>query len=170
MRWTRRNIIAVTLTIISLAVLWPGLTRPALTIRASMEFFGVSQELANETRSVLGAAKTLHESGNNFVASLILLFSVLIPLTKAAMLFPILYMRRGSAQQRWYRFIRSLSKWSMADVFAVGMIIALLVARGTSNLSAEAGPGFYFFASYCLISNAAFHFLEVRAPDNVSVS
>jgi len=50
----------------------------------------------------------------------------------------------------------------MADVFAVGMLIALLAAKGTANLSAVAGPGFYFFATYCLVSNAAFQLLRVE--------
>jgi hypothetical protein len=52
----------------------------------------------------------------------------------------------------------------MADVFAVGMLIALLVAKGTANLSAVAGPGFYFFAAYCLVSNAAFQALTIDEP------
>ena len=49
----------------------------------------------------------------------------------------------------------------MADVFAVGMLIALLAAKGTANLTAVAGPGLYYFASYCLVSNLAFQTLVV---------
>ncbi|MFN9204259.1 MAG: hypothetical protein ACK6DP_14525, partial [Gemmatimonas sp.] len=48
---------------------------PVLTIRATMEFFGTERELTNETRSVIGAIRSLHGSGNDFVAGLILLFS-----------------------------------------------------------------------------------------------
>ncbi len=161
MSLSRRNIAAVVLTVGSLAVLWPGLTENALTIKATMEFFGTEQVLANETRSVIGAVQSLHESGNDFVAALILLFSVVIPLTKAALLVPVLTMKDSKTRTRAYGIVRAISKWSMADVFAVGMLIALLVAKGTANLSAEAGPGFYFFAAYCLISNAAFHCLEL---------
>lgn len=161
---SKRNIIAVILSIVSLCLLWPGLTQPALTIKATMTFLGATRELTNETRSVLGAAKKLHETGNDFVAGLILLFSVLIPFIKAALIIPMFALRGSVASQRLYRFVRVISKWSMADVFAVGMLIALLAAKGTANLSAVAGPGFYFFAAYCLVSNAAFQLLRVEAP------
>jgi len=155
-----RNTIALVLTVISLALLWPGLTKPALTIKATMDFLGATRELTNETRSVLGAAKKLHDTGNNFVAGLILLFSILVPFIKAALIIPIFAMRGTPASDRIYRFVRAISKWAMADVFAVGMLIAFLVAKGTANLSASAGPGFYYFASYCLVSNLAFQLLE----------
>jgi paraquat-inducible protein A len=157
---SKRNLLAVILSVISLGLLWPGLTQPALTIKATMTFLGATRELTNETRSVLGAARKLHDTGNDFVAGLILLFSILIPFIKAALIIPIFALRDRPASHRIYRFVRAISKWSMADVFAVGMLICLLVAQGTANLSAVAGPGFFYFASYCLVSNLAFQLLE----------
>ncbi len=161
---TKRNLLAVGLSIVSLALLWPGLVEPALTIRATIEMFGTERELTNETRSVVGAVQSLHASGNDFVAGLILLFSVLVPVVKAALLVPILALRGTATSYRLWRIVQLISKWSMADVFAVGMLIALLVARGTANLSAVAGTGFYCFAAYCLVSNAAFQLLTVEKP------
>jgi paraquat-inducible protein A len=161
---TARNRLAIALSVASLALLWPGLVQPALTIKASLELFGTSRELANETRSVVGAVKSLHESGNDFVAGLILLFSIAVPLVKAAMLIPIFATRDQRTAYRLHLLVRSISKWSMADVFAVGMLIALLAAKGTANLSAVAGPGFYYFAAYCLVSNAAFQVLRIEPP------
>ncbi|MFY7923496.1 MAG: hypothetical protein ACOVSI_13905, partial [Gemmatimonas sp.] len=90
---SNRNLLALTLSLLSLALLWPGLVEPALTIRATIEMFGSERELTNETRSVVGAIRSLHASGNDFVAGLILLFSVLVPLTKAALLVPIVTLR-----------------------------------------------------------------------------
>lgn len=167
---SKRNMFAIVLSLLSLALLWPGLVQPALTIKATMEIFGVTSTLTNETRSVIGAVRSLHESGDDFVAGLILLFSVAIPLTKAALLIPIVARRHTTGGYRLYRFVQAISKWSMADVFAVGMLIALLVAKGTANLSAVAGPGFYFFAAYCLVSNAAFQLLRIDAPETMSIS
>lgn len=161
---SKRNVLAILLSVVSLVLLWPGLVQPALTIRATMEFFGTTQELTNETRSVWGAVRSLHESGDDFVAGLILLFSVIVPLTKAALLVPIVLLRGSGNSYRLYRVVQVISKWSMADVFAVGMLIALLVAKGTANLSAIAGPGFYFFTAYCLVSNAAFQLLKIEPP------
>lgn len=157
---TPRNRFATALAVVSLLLLWPGLVQEALTIRVTVEMFGTTRELSNETRSVLGAVRSLHQSGNDFVAGLILVFSVLIPLVKAALLVPIFTLRDAARRMRLYRLVRAISKWSMADVFAVGMLIALLAAKGTANLSAVAGPGFYCFAAYCLVSNAAFQLLR----------
>ena len=161
---TSRNKLAIVLALVSLVLLWPGLVQPALTIRATMELFGNTRELSNETRSVIGAIRSLHTSGNDFVAGLIVLFSVLVPLLKAALLVPIFALRGTATSYRLYGVVQTMSKWSMADVFAVGMLIALLVGKGTANLSAVAGTGFYYFAAYCLVSNAAFQALRVEAP------
>ncbi len=163
-----RNRLAIALAIGSVILLWPGLVKPALTIRATMEMFGQTRELSNETRSVVGAVRSLHQSGNDFVAGLIVVFSILIPVTKAALLIPIFTLRNAAQRIRLFRFVRAISKWSMADVFAVGMLIALLAAKGTANLSAVAGQGFYFFAAYCLVSNLAFQLLELDDPQATS--
>ena len=162
--FTARNTLALALSAVSLVLLWPGLVQPVLTIKATMEIFGNVRELSNETRSVVGAVKSLHDSGNNFVAGLILLFSICVPMVKAALLVPIVTLRRSPTSYRLYTLVRAISKWSMADVFAVGMLIALLAAKGTANLEAIAGPGFYCFASYCLVSNLAFQLLRVEKP------
>jgi uncharacterized paraquat-inducible protein A len=71
-----------------------------------------------------------------------------------------------AVRYRLFLLVRSISKWSMADVFAVGVFIALLAAKGTDNLDAAAGLGFYCFAGYCLVSNLAFQVLHVPAPED----
>jgi uncharacterized paraquat-inducible protein A len=131
-----------------------------------MQIFGTTRELSNETRSVIGAIQSLHASRNDFVAGLILVFSVCIPLVKAALLVPLFTTRQAALRYRLFRVVQAISKWSMADVFAVGMLIALLAAKGTANLSAIAGTGFYFFVSYCLVSNTAFQLLHIEPPVN----
>lgn len=158
---TPRNRLAIVLAVLSLGLLYPGLTQPMLTIRAQLEMFGAVRELANETRSIIGAIKSLHDSGNDFVAGLILLFSVLVPLAKAALLVPIFMAKDLATRRRLFLFVRSISKWSMADVFAIGIFIAFLAAKATNNMDAVAGSGFYYFTAYCLVSNAAFQALRV---------
>jgi paraquat-inducible protein A len=162
---TRRNLAALGLTVVSLAMLVPGLTRPALTITASINALGTTREIFRQTQSIVEAVRSLHESGNTFVAALILLFSILVPFVKAGILGVILALRAPAARHRLYLFVRSVSKWAMADVFVVGVFIAFLAARATDNLDAVAGPGFYWFAGYCLVSNLAFQFLRVPPPE-----
>ncbi|MGQ0766395.1 MAG: paraquat-inducible protein A [Gemmatimonadota bacterium] len=156
-----RNLPAVLLTVVSLILLWPGLTAPVLTITASIELLGVTREVFRETQSIAQSVDRLHESGNTFVAGLILLFSIIVPFLKALTLLVILGTADGVRRLRLFHFVRSVSKWAMADVFVVGVFIAFLAARATDNLDAVPGVGFYFFAAYCLVSNLAFQFLRV---------
>lgn len=161
---TRRNLLALLLTVVSLGLLWPGLTRPVLTITASVTMLGNTREIFRQTQSIVEAVDKLHASGNTFVAALILLFSIMVPVLKAVLLGVILAIRQSGTRYRLYQFVRSISKWSMADVFAVGVFIAFLAAKGTDNLDAQAGLGFYCFAGYCLVSNLAFQLLDVPEP------
>ncbi len=158
---TNRNRLAVALTFVSLALLWPGLTEPILTITASIKLLGVSKEMFRQTQSIVQSVKTLHESGNTFVAGLIVLFSVTVPFLKALLLVGVLAARNLATRRRFYRVVQGVSKWAMADVFVVGVFIAYLAAKATDNLHAVAEEGFYFFAAYCLLSNVAFQFLHV---------
>jgi len=161
---TSRNAAAIGLTVISIGLLIPGLTQPVLTIVASINMLGATQELFRQTQSVLQAVRTLHDSGNDFVAGLILFFSITVPFLKAMTLVIILTLRNPATRYRLYLMVRSLSKWAMADVFAVGVFIAMLAARGSDNLDGTPGPGFYYFAAYCLVSNLAFQLLLIQPP------
>src|SRR5574339_229963 len=87
---TSRNALALVLTVVSIGLLIPGLTQPVLTIVASISMLGVSQEIFRQTQSVLQAVRTLHESDNDFVAGLILFFSITVPFLKAMALVIIL--------------------------------------------------------------------------------
>src|SRR5262245_5924947 len=102
-----RNAVALLLTVVSLALLVPGLTRPVLTIMASINAMGQTREIFRQTQTIVEAVKRLHESGNNFVAGLILLFSIMIPLIKAALLSVILAHPRIETRGKVYRFVRS---------------------------------------------------------------
>ena len=159
-----RNTAALILTVISLGLLWPGLTDPVLTITASMKIIGPPKEVFRQTQSIFESMKNLYESGNVFVAGLILFFSITVPFIKAVLLILIVTMKDSITRVRLLNFARSVSKWAMADVFVVGVFIAFLAAKATDNLNAVAERGFYFFAAYCLVSNLAFSLLTVSPP------
>ncbi len=159
-----RNIAAVVLTVISLVLLWPGLTDPVLSITASVNFLGKSREIFRQTQSIVQSVRNLHNSGNDFVAGLILLFSITVPAIKAALLLAVFAVRDVATKRRLHAIVTSVSKWAMADVFVVAIFVAYLAANATSNLHATAERGFYFFAAYCLISNLSFQLLEKPAP------
>ncbi len=157
--------VAIGLTVVSIGLLIPGLSQPALTIVASIPFGNKPMEIFRQTQNVVQAVRSLYESGNYFVSGLVLLFSIIVPFIKAAMLGVILATKAPAPKYRLYQFVRSISKWAMADVFAVGVFIAFLASKATDNLDAIIGSGFYYFVGYCLLSNVAFQFLLVPPPD-----
>ena len=161
-----RNWIAVGLTIVSLVVLVPGLRSDALTITATMPL--LKKPLYEETQSILRAARRLYDSKNYFVAGLVIFFSLVVPIIKVVLLGLILSAKSPLTRYRLYLFTRSISKWAMADVFAVGVFIAFLAANALDNLDAKLHPGYYWFVIYCLISNVAFQFLHVPPPDQAA--
>ena len=79
-----RNWIAVGLTIVSLALLVPGLRSDALTITASIPL--LKKPLFEETQSIMRAARRLYDSKNYFVAGLVVFFSVVVPFIKVLLL------------------------------------------------------------------------------------
>jgi paraquat-inducible protein A len=159
-----RNVIAVALIVVSYGLLVPGLVKPLITITAGIDFMGVHQELFRETRSILQTVRNLHQSGNDFVAGLILLFSVIVPTAKGLLLLVALTLRDAARRYGIFRFVRSISKWSMSDVFLVGVYVAYLAAKATDNLDAVAERGFYYFAAYCLVSLLALQFMVIEPP------
>ena len=139
-------------------------------------------EVYQQTRSILGSVRQLYDVGSPTPATLILLFSVIVPLTKAALVMWAVLHRDPVRRRRTLHFVELIAKWSMADVFAVALIIAYLAARASQsvpspgaapslvNFTAGFGPGFYWFAGYCLVSLAtqqatARWIMAERAPE-----
>jgi uncharacterized paraquat-inducible protein A len=88
-------------------------------------------------------------------------------MTKALLVVVATFMRNIEARQRVLEFVAAIAKWSMADVFVVGLFITYLAAQATQTVpgqkgnaplmafDADFGPGFYWFAAYCLFSLAS---------------
>ena len=131
-----RNKVAVATIFLSYVLLYFGLTHDLMTIRATMSFMGNTTELFTETRSILGTLEGLHDSRNDFVAGLITLFGVVIPIAKGLMLLAALLMPETPLRRKMLMFVRAISKWAMNDVFVVAVFVAYLAARATDNLDA----------------------------------
>jgi len=119
---------------------------------------GSAVDAYTQTRSIIGSIKSLYEHGAWFPATLILVFSVFVPVGKTVLLFLVIMHPKGQRRAQFLRIITAIGKWSMADVFVVAILIAFLAAKaspGTTQAVAfrsEFGLGFYFFAAYCIIS------------------
>lgn len=138
--------------------LTPQLTK---ALQGSVENF----EVYHQERSILGSVRSLYDAGSWIPATLILLFSVIVPFSKAGLVAWAAFMSDGSQRQRTLDFVAMIGKWSMADVFVVALFIAYLAAQATQSetntgpplvaFAATFGPGFYWFTSYCLFSLAS---------------
>ena len=213
--------IAVALILVTLLLLYPGLTRNALTIRGVLDVEGVGQkvdqlagaqipaarmteirpflnerrfaQLSDEelsamigrlaggivrgqiegvrsqiegatvyvqTQTIVVTIRYLFENGGYLAATLLLVFSIGVPLGKVLLFFIAINLRR-SRREGMLNIINTIGKWSMADVFVVAIYTAYLGAQSSAGVGqavhfeTEYGPGFYWFAAYCVFSLAA---------------
>jgi hypothetical protein len=122
-------------------------------------------EVFQQTRSIVGSVRRLYEVGSPVPASLILLFSVVVPFVKTALVGWAMFVADGTRRRRTLAFVETIAKWSMADVFVVALFITYLAAMASQTtaaagpqlvaFTAEFGPGFYWFAAYCVFSLAS---------------
>lgn len=129
---------------------------------------GQEIEVYQQTRSIVGSVQRLYEVGSPVPATLILLFSVIVPLGKGVLVALAMFLSSGAWRARVLRFVELIAKWSMADVFVVALFIAYLAAQASAAstrgpnaapaliaFSAHFGAGFYWFAAYCVFSLAS---------------
>lgn len=160
----KSNKLAIVLIIISLILLFPGLTMPILSIHigAKIPLLG-NISLHDTTQSIISTIQTLFDNNNALVGFLILLFSVMLPIIKAILLLSVLLLPRLKHKTKIYSFVSLISKWSMADVFVVGVFLAFLATRSDDNIHAQLHQGFYYFTAYCIISIIAIQFITLQS-------
>jgi len=112
----------------------------------------------DSAKSILGASQDLWNDGNRLVAFLIIFFSVFVPTLKLLLLAISLFLRESRLGIFLAKSSAAMSKWSMADVFVMALIISFLAIKassGTSNLvttTITLETGFYYFLGYCILS------------------
>lgn len=117
-----------------------------------------SVEIYNKTRSILGTMDDLCKSGNYFVAFLIGFFAVVVPIVKLLLTALAALLRKCEVQGSLKALAGMISKWSMSDVFVMAVIVGYMAANADDSsgdavrMNAEFGPGFFYFAGYCLTS------------------
>jgi Paraquat-inducible protein A len=135
-------------------------------LNAISSFMGFDQiegqlQVYTKTRSIWGTAESLAASGNLPVALLIVFFSMVIPLIKLLLQATLLFITHVEGRGWLLQLNAALSKWSMADVFVMGLLVAFLAGSAAEQtgdmltMHASLGVGFYYFLAYCLFSVAA---------------
>jgi len=165
-----------TLNLIALIIFIPGIMLPmfslSMEINAQLANTSLTSQLINKELSLLSTIHELWQDKRLFVALLIFIFSVCIPLLKG-ILITIAYIKKNTiTEQKILTFVASISKWSMADVFVIAIFLAVLSTNHAETANSKAltvfsfhidllissetvsavGLGFYYFSAYCLLS------------------
>ena len=120
-----------------------GLWLPMATIE---QFF-----IFDNTISVASGLWTLATEGQLLLFILIVLFSVLLPLVKIAILARVLFARSGGDGKMavWLNRMHSYSRWSMLDVFVVALMIVGVKLTVVADI--ETHLGLYLFTAGVLL-------------------
>lgn len=136
---------AVAVLLAALGLLFEGLTLPILSLQKFWIF--------RNTVSIWSGMNSLYASGETFLATVLLVFSILFPIGKNLMLIGILLKGSwlGKFSRRLVRWAAVLGKWSMLDVF----LVAILVASVKLGVLAHADvlSALYFFAGSVIGTN-----------------
>ena len=114
--------------------------------------------IQDTAKSILGTSQNLWQEGNLLVAFLIVFFSLVVPVIKLALLASSTLFKNTKLSQLLRNSSGLLSKWSMADVFVMALIISFLAIKASSGTSTllqteiTLESGFYYFLGYCLLS------------------
>lgn len=151
---------------VALFAFFIGVFAPILALKAYATVPVLGTVILNyESKSIFAALSALMQSGNWFIAVLISVFSILLPIIKTGISFVCLQSTKPDWANRMTKIIKVIGKWSMADVFVIAIFIAYF-AMGSDDFSdATAGVGLYFFVVYCLLSQLVTHFLLVTTSD-----
>ncbi len=166
----------VALTFVNFVLLVPGVVQPIYSLKivskVNADFAQFEGVVFQKNRSILGTVKDLADTGDYLVSFLILFFSIVVPVAKSLMLLASIYIRKQNLKKKFVYIVDLIGKWSMADVFVVGIFLAFLAtkdqvqertfdvsAMGAQikvqmglNITSTLGTGFYFFLAYCLFS------------------
>jgi paraquat-inducible protein A len=144
------------LAIISVLFLVVGVLAPAMVIIVSPATDVFPHFILHfQIRSIFGVISELYLTRYWIVAVCLTVFSILIPLAKAGLTVFVLESASLTRKLKISKFLHSISKWSMADVFVAAILLSNFAVRANKSTQADLFVGFYYFSGYCLLSMVA---------------
>ncbi|AFY00838.1 paraquat-inducible protein A [Bdellovibrio bacteriovorus] len=128
----------------------------------SIELYG-----RRNTATIWDGIVSLAEAGSWPIAIIVFLASILIPLLKLVILF---YLSLGAAdanpqlQDRLYRIVEAIGRWSMLDIFLLAIMIAILKLGKWATV--EPKPGALLFALVVIFTMLASAYFERPACED----
>lgn len=171
-----RKHLGFALNILALGLFFPGILFTMVSfdmeMKALLSGSSLTTSLIDKELSIIATVQELWDDQRLLVAALIFAFSVCIPLLKTLLMCIAYFIKKQSLAQKLLSFVSLIGKWSMADVFVVAIFLAILSTNhadtaATQNFSvfgfnialdistqtlSAAGEGFYYFATYCVLS------------------
>jgi paraquat-inducible protein A len=121
---------------------------------------------SEEPDTIISGVVYLYTSGSWYLALILLIASVMIPLAKlAALVYLLITVRRGSVRNnreraRLYRVLEIIGRWSMVDVFVATFVVALIQLRPLMSVAPE--PGVLFFSAVVILTIIAAETFDPR--------
>ncbi len=133
-------------------------------------FFHVSKLwIFDSAISVVSGIATLFKEEEYFLFAILSLFTLAFPLVKLSLL-TLIWMENDqnlARLRRLHKWVDSLGKWSMLDVFVVAVLIVTMKAAGLAKL--EIGLGLYLFTASVVLTqftSARIHRELLPAPSH----
>ena len=108
--------------------------------------------LQHQVRGIAAIIRELLATGHWVVGGFLFLFSILTPLTKAALTFFITGSKNKKLNFKIGELLHAIGKWSMADVFVAGILLSLFALKAQEATKSVPCLGLYYFTGYCLLS------------------
>ncbi len=138
---------------ISLIALVIGLTAPILAIVVNTDIPVLGETvLQYKSKGIFSTIEGLWHTNNHWIATLLFIFSVVIPITKSFLVFITLFAKTHHWSLSGLRFSHHIGKWSMADVFVVSTLLVFFANEGNGLTDAEIQVGLFFFTIYVILS------------------
>jgi paraquat-inducible protein A len=121
---------------------------------------------SEEPDTIISGVVYLYTSGSWYLALILLIASVMIPLAKlAALAYLLTTVQRGSVRNnreraRLYRVLEIIGRWSMVDVFVATFVVALIQLQPLMSVAPE--PGVLFFSAVVILTIIAAESFDPR--------
>ena len=148
------NRVAAVMAVIALLVLVRGQTMP---------FISATNLGQTNVYSLVGGIKDLYQLGYWFIASILLIFSVMFPIAKLTLIFlatTSLVPFSPQARHRMHRFAVATGKYSLLDVLVVA--VSIVVIRFGALAQVSALPGTVVFCVAVILSILAGHAVKLE--------
>ncbi len=119
-----------------------GVFAPMITLKKFILF--------ENTFSIISGITTLLQEGKIFLFLIITIFSLMLPIAKLGIIFLTLKQSNKANLKHYLHLMHQYGKWSMLDVFVVGIMVVVIKIKGMVNV--EIHYGFYLFTSAVLMT------------------